>query len=290
MIFAVDLQIGVGEKCRSLGSGHFYEDPQPDLGGAPRDPRGTPLSRKHAWSVGVWHGMICCDMLCVYRYIHIYIHMCICEMWAIDWFSKLEFHSQYPPNSIPDDPDALVHIFWCQAMKCFWSIDESASDLSLPDLCPCSMDVVEDRVLQQGNHGEPQKWLRNTKWSGSFETASGLEMGDVPMCPHGVLVVEHVARSEMSLRVGLSMSLPKWARDTGEPSWFQEQHRSMLFAFHPWYCEEKSGNSDDDDFDYPRERFNEWVCFSGSDDSLRISSLKKHACTAFDGGQLGQRG
>ena len=28
-------------------------------------------------------------------------------MWAIDWFSKLEFHSQYPPNSIPDDPDAL---------------------------------------------------------------------------------------------------------------------------------------------------------------------------------------
>ena len=42
-------------------------------------------------------------------------------------------------------------------MKCFWSIDESASDLSLPDLCPCSMDVVEDRVLlPMGTMGNPK--------------------------------------------------------------------------------------------------------------------------------------
>ena len=47
MIFAVDLQMGgVGGRL-SLGSGHFYEDPQPDLGGAPRDPRGTPVTRKY---------------------------------------------------------------------------------------------------------------------------------------------------------------------------------------------------------------------------------------------------
>lgn len=151
MIFAVDLQMGVGEKCRSLGSGHFYEDPQPDLGGAPRDPRGTPLSRKHAWSVGVWHGMICCDMLCVCVYC-VYMK---CELLIGSASSSFTRNtrpiSPNSPNSIPDDPDAFVHIFWCQAMKCFWSIDESASDLSLPDLCPCSMDVVEDRVLQQGN-------------------------------------------------------------------------------------------------------------------------------------------
>lgn len=39
----------------------------------------------------------------------------------------------------------VVHHVTPEAMKCFWSIDESASDLSLPDLCPCSMDVVEEK-------------------------------------------------------------------------------------------------------------------------------------------------
>ena len=63
-----------------------------------------------------------------------------------------------------------------------------------------------------GNHGEPQKWLRNTKWSGSFGAVSG------------------PARSEMSLPVGLSMPLPKWARDTGEPSWISRT--TSFHAFH----------------------------------------------------------
>ena len=66
-------------------------------------------------------------------------------------------------------------------MKCFWSIDESASDLSLPDLCPCSMDVVEDRV-QQGN---PKKC---SFWHGSFRAVD--QLGDVHCAPKEILV-EH---------------------------------------------------------------------------------------------------
>ena len=31
-----------------------------------------------------------------------------------------------------------------QAMQCFWSIDEQEEEGELPDLCSCSMDVVEE--------------------------------------------------------------------------------------------------------------------------------------------------
>eukprot|EP00434_Breviolum_minutum_P023335 symbB.v1.2.020585.t1/scaffold1691.1/size105682/2 len=39
----------------------------------------------------------------------------------------------------------VVHHVTPEAMECFWSIDEMAVQGELPDLCPCSMEVVEEK-------------------------------------------------------------------------------------------------------------------------------------------------
>ncbi|CAK9020416.1 unnamed protein product [Durusdinium trenchii] len=39
----------------------------------------------------------------------------------------------------------VVHHVTPQAMECFWSIDEQFDPLELPDLCACSMEVVEEK-------------------------------------------------------------------------------------------------------------------------------------------------